>query len=237
MHEPQTIVGITYSDRVHREEEAARIVAGYRQALAPYDLDMRLLTPSGPRLAATDLHGLLLAGGVDVDPAHYGEPRHPKLGEVDADRDALELDLARAAVAAGVPTFGICRGVQVLGVVLGGTLYQDIPCCVAGAVIHSAAKGEARHRVRLAAGSRLREIIGQDAVEVNSYHHQAVRTVVDGARAVAATEDGVIEALEGTGTAFLLGVQWHPERMLDDPFQVRLLAAFAAAARAFAARK
>lgn len=178
------------------------------------------------------LGGLLLAGGGDVDPRWYGEVPHPKLRAVDRQRDEMELGLTRAAMAAGRPVLGICRGAQVLGVVFGGKLCQDLPS-EAGTTAH-AAEGRAgtRHRVRVASGSRLHWIVGADEVEVNSFHHQANAGLGDGLRAVAWAEDGVIEGVEGDSDGFLLGVQWHPERMIASEVTRRLFATFVEAARA-----
>jgi len=238
MHDPRPIIGITFSDRIHREEKARHLAQAYLRAVEAAGGEARPLTPSEPPAAPADLHGLLLAGGVDVDPREYGEARHPKLGEVEADRDRMELELARGAAAAGVPIFGICRGIQVIGVAFGGKLHQDLPSVVPEAGQHQEPEGKRlRHRVRAAAGSRLREILGEEEVEVNTYHHQAISVPGDGLRVVAVAEDGVIEAVEGTGSGFLLGVQWHPERMRSDPRRERLFAAFVAAAAEYAAKR
>ncbi len=238
MHDSKPIIGITFSDRIYESTPAWHTAEAYVQAVEAQGAAVRLLTPAGPPAALSEVHGVLLAGGVDVAPERYGQPRHPDLGEVDEGRDRLEFDLIEAAAPAGVPLFGICRGIQVLGVAFGGTLHQHIPATVPGALGHSPPAGEtARHRVRLVAGTRLREIVGQDEMEVNSYHHQAVAALGGRLRLAAESEDGVVEAVEGGGEGFVLGVQWHPERMLADAAQERLFAAFAAAAADFAAHR
>ncbi len=188
-----------------------------------------------PEVARLD--GLLLAGGVDVDPSLYGEPPHARLGRVERDRDDLELALTREAAARGVPILGVCRGAQVLGVAFGGKLHQDLPSDL-GTRVH-AAEGDAaaRHRVRLAAGSRLRGILETDEVEVNSFHHQAISVVASGLRAVAWSEEGVIEGVESEPGGFLIGVQWHPEQMSESEPARRLFAAFVKAAETYAATK
>ncbi len=237
MHHTKPIIGITFSDHLRDVESGRRTAETYQQAVEVQSAKTRALTPSGEPVAVAELDGLLLSGGVDVAPAEYGESEHPKLGRVEAGRDRLELELTRRAATLGIPVFGICRGVQVIAVAFGGKLHQDLASCVPQALVHAGAEEPARHRVRVAAGSLLREILGQDALEVNSYHHQAGSVLGDGLRAVAWSEDGVVEAVEGVGEGFVLGVQWHPERMLPDPTQERLFAAFAAAARARAAMR
>ena len=174
--------------------------------------------------------GLLLAGGVDVDPAQFGEEPHAALGKVDAARDRLELTLTRWALADGRPILGICRGIQTLNVACGGSLWQDIGSQVAGALEHKHQPGHSyqhlAHWVTIEPGSRLGALVGVEEVEVNSLHHQAAREPGRGLRAVAWAPDGVIEGLEGTGEAWVVGVQWHPEWLLDDGRMFRLVEAF-----------
>lgn len=155
---------------------------------------------------------LLLSGGADVDPARFGQPPHPDLGVVDPERDAFEIALYRAARAAGQPVLGICRGIQLINVAEGGSLHQHLPALSRG-VQHSQGDkgGRPHHRVALAEGSILRAGVGADATFVNTYHHQGLDRLGDGLRAVAHTEDGLVEAVEGSSGAWLLGVQWHPE--------------------------
>jgi putative glutamine amidotransferase len=205
---------------------------------------LAVLLPTGDASTADAyldvVDGLLLIGGVDVEPSLYGAHRHPRLEEVDAARDRFEIALARAAVARGVPTFGICRGIQVLNVAMGGTLHQDLPSEVGSAVDHrpTGPRGDPRaesrpaHAVDVVAGSRLHGILGARRLEVNSIHHQAVARCASGLRVVATSSDGVVEGAEGVDGdgAFLVAVQWHPERMRDDPATKRLFAAFVGAA-------
>lgn len=169
------------------------------------------------------LDGLLLSGGVDVDPALFDQAPHPKLGQVDRRRDDFELALTREALRRDRPILAICRGHQVLNVATGGTLIQDIPSIVTGAVEHDARGPRWRrvHRVDLSAPSRLREILGQDAMSVNSFHHQAVDRVGEGLVVSARSEDGVVEGLEAPARRFVLAVQWHPESFWSrsDSFQ------------------
>jgi putative glutamine amidotransferase len=165
---------------------------------------------AGDYLARSD--ALLLSGGADIDPVRFGQPPHPHLGVVDPERDAFEIALYRAARAAGKPVLGICRGIQLINVAEGGSLHQHVPALGRG-VQHSQADkgGRPHHRVTLAPGSRLRDAVGAEAAFVNTYHHQGLDRLGTGLRPVAHAEDGLVEAVEATSGAWLLGVQWHPE--------------------------
>ena len=166
------------------------------------------------------LDGVLLSGGVDVDPVLYGQAPHPKLGRVNRRRDDFELVLTREALRRDVPILAICRGHQVLNVAAGGTLVQDIPSLVEGAVEHDGPGPRWRHahRVEVTAPSRLREILGQDAVAVNSIHHQGVdRVGLDLVVSARCPEDRVVEGLEMPGRRFVVAVQWHPESFWNRP--------------------
>jgi putative glutamine amidotransferase len=216
------------------------VATAYRRALQAHGAQVVDLTPDGPRPKLRDLHGLLLSGGPDLHPSHYGQRPHPKLGRVDAARDKWELDLARQALARGLPLLAICRGAQVLGVAAGGRLLQDIASQVPRPQQHLAPSGRppARHWVRVHQPSRLRAIISAPRAQVNSSHHQANHSLGPGMQAVAWSEDGVIEAVEKNGDGFVIGVQWHPERMWRRaPRQRRLFAAFIGAARQYARRR
>jgi putative glutamine amidotransferase len=165
------------------------------------------------------LDGLLLPGGGDVDPARYGEARHEKCGPVSQELDEVELALTHWAADDGKPVLAICRGVQVLNVALGGTLYQDIVAQIPAAAEHAQHRLGPRdflaHTVDIAPGSRLASILGATSLPVNSLHHQAVKDVAPGLAVVARTPDSLIEALEADNHPFALGVQWHPEELVD----------------------
>jgi len=166
------------------------------------------------------LDGLLLSGGIDVDPSLYGRPRHPKLGRVDRRRDDFELALTREALARDLPILAICRGHQVLNVATGGTLLQDIPSELKGAVTHDAPGRRTRrsHAIDVDPASKLGEILGGGPLAVNSFHHQAVDRLGRGlSPAGRCPEDGVVEALEAADRRFVVAVQWHPESFWDDP--------------------
>lgn len=167
------------------------------------------------------LDGVLFAGGGDIAPTLYGAEAHAKLGMIDPWRDGAELPMARWAVADSKPILGICRGVQVLNVALGGTLYQDIPSEITTELSHNLSYeredwAHMAHEISVAPGSRLARLLGAERLTINSLHHQSVREVAAGLRAVAWAPDGVVEALEGTGEAFIVGVQCHPEALQAD---------------------
>ncbi len=180
------------------------------------------------------LDGIVFPGGADVAPQEYGEEPIGDLNVVEAPRDRTELTLARWAFADDLPTLGICRGQQVLNVALGGSLWQDLRHQGVTSVEHSDADGRSRtalmHRVRLDADSRLAQLIDETTVEVNSLHHQAVKTVAPQLKVTGTSEDGVIESLESDDRRFLIAVQWHPEEIDAIPWVQRLFVGFARAA-------
>jgi len=177
------------------------------------------------------IDGLVLIGGRDYDPALYGQPRASATRVVAERRGAYDVALARGALAAGVPTLGVCGGAQLINIALGGTLIQHIPDEVGDRVAHQAEGAvETFHEVEAAGDSRLAAIVGAARVEVNSSHHQAIERVGEGLRVVARAPDGVVEAVEGTGSGFVLGVQWHPERLPNRAEHQALFRALIAAA-------
>jgi putative glutamine amidotransferase len=176
----------------------------------------------GPSLAARVLagvDGVLLTGGEDVHPAWYHAEPSPHLFPPSRERDLFELALFAAARQTGLPILGICRGIQLVNVAMGGTLYQDIPSERPGPVDHNPA-AERQHRthaVRLEPGSRAEAALGSAPLAVNSFHHQAIRDLAKGLIATGWTDDGLIEAVEsGPGAPWLLAVQWHPEEMFAE---------------------
>ncbi|MDT5091859.1 MAG: putative glutamine amidotransferase [Mycobacterium sp.] len=172
------------------------------------------------------LDGLVITGGKDVDPARYGQAAHPKTDEPRQDRDAWEFALLAAALRRGLPVLGICRGAQVLNVVLGGTLHQHLPDAV-GHSRHQAGNSVfSTSRVDVVPGTRLAGLIGESSDE-QCYHHQAIAELGDGLVVTARDTDGVIEAVELPGEHFVVAVQWHPEERLSD---LRLFAGLVEAA-------
>lgn len=164
------------------------------------------------------IDGLLIPGGGDIQPHLYGAEQHPKTDNIDVLRDESELYLARKAVATGKPLLGICRGLQVINVALGGTLIQDLPDVVGGPLGHndSAHREDWEHMahdLKLAPDSQLAGLLGTERIAVNSLHHQAIGELGNGLRPVAYSDDGIIEAIEGTGPNFMIAVQCHPETL------------------------
>ncbi len=188
------------------------------------------------------LDGLLLTGGEDVEPARYGEaPTHPGVQTV-PERDALEFRLLEWALADGLPIFAICRGIQVLNVALGGSLYQDLPSGRGSDVAHDQMKADPpvprtqpSHAVTVLPGSFLGDLVGEGEIQVNSMHHQGIKALAPALFPVAYAPDGLIEAVEANDPAppsLLVGVQWHPEELAlaGDPGSRRLFETLATAA-------
>ena len=204
---------------------ACRKLEDYRQSILHVGGEPRVLDLSMPvEQALAGIDGLLLTGGADVAPARYGEAAHPTVEEAEPGRDEFEIALITAARQRDLPILAICRGVQVLNVACGGTLVQDIPSQIAGALAHSLAVPQHEpyalaHEVWIEKDSLLARLMGDrladDTCEVNSRHHQAVKDVARGLRVTATAPDGVIEAIEDPAAAFCLGVQWHPEVAAD----------------------
>jgi putative glutamine amidotransferase len=183
------------------------------------------------------MDGVLIPGGVDMDPSNYGETPLPSCGRIDPARDRVELQFARWAIAEGKPLFGLCRGLQIVNVALGGTLYQDIAAQRSDAIKHDYfptagySRDHLAHSVTVASGSRLDALVGTAPLRVNSMHHQAVKDLAPSLAPTAVAPDGLIEALESTDHQFVLGVQWHPESLTErDPRMQRLVAGFVEAA-------
>lgn len=208
---------------------AAVLQRGYLDGVAQSGGVPVLLPPVGAVSAdlLSRVDGLLIAGGADVDPVHYGAERVAATGPARPDRDFSEHVLIEAALANGVPLLGVCRGMQLLNVVLGGTLHQHIPDAF-GSTDHQPRIGSfGRVPVKTAPGSRLAAIVGSE-VDVHCYHHQSVDMLASGLVPVAWAGDGVVEAIELTGPEFVLGVQWHPE---EDGVDRRLFQALVEASR------
>jgi putative glutamine amidotransferase len=199
--------------------------AGGMPILIPFVKDIRSLHTVLPHL-----DGLLLAGGADVHPKNYQENAHTSLRETDPQLDELELTLARWAWKEDMPTLGICRGLQVLNVALGGTLYQDLHTEYAGSLEHSSwslPRNTLVHNVRIEAGSRMEQLLGVRDVVVNSLHHQAIKDVGKGLVVSGYAEDGVIELVEAPARDFIVATQSHPEELYSEhPIWTRLFKAF-----------
>jgi putative glutamine amidotransferase len=199
--------------------------AGAAPILLPLSLEVVTLRSLFDRI-----DGLFLAGGGDVNPSYYGMEQYSKTEGVDNLRDESEIRLTRWALDEDKPLLGVCRGVQTLNVAAGGTLLQDIADLVPEAMRHQYYPEFPReyvaHDINTTPGTRLSEILGHSA-RVNSFHHQALAEVAQGFHVSALAPDGVIEAIEGAGSKFVVGVQWHPESLITtDPSMYRLFEAF-----------
>jgi putative glutamine amidotransferase len=192
----------------------AVLAAGGAPLVLPYSPDDDVIA----RYLDT-VRGLVVSGGAfDVSPEEYGESAGAKMGPVKPVRTRFERKLLEGALARGMPVLGVCGGMQLLNVVLGGTLVQDVGTEVPGALEHEQEHDprEAAHDIAIEPGSRLARIAGRARIGANTTHHQAVKAVGRGLAVSGRSEDGVVEAVEGTGAAFVLGVQWHPELLADD---------------------
>ncbi len=198
-HEPADLLPASYAASIRQ--------AGGVALLLPPEVDCLAETAAA---VLDGLHGLVLTGGADVDPARYSATRHPATGAPRTDRDGWETQLALAALERSLPVLAICRGMQVLNVALGGDLIQHLPDEVRNDSHCPVVGKHGRHDVTLAAGSRVGNLIGACGT-VATYHHQAVRTLASELVATGWAEDGTIEALEHTLADWVVGVQWHPE--------------------------
>lgn len=208
MSHPRPRIGVTRWEDVPGEK-----IQAYWDRIAetggePVDL-------GDPEADLSPFDALVLTGGLDVAPDLYGEPRHPKVKHIDPHRDAFELALLRRALDEDLPVLAVCRGHQLLNVALGGRLLQHIDSGEHRAHLGDPGQPSRWHTVRVATGSRLHTILGADEIEVNSRHHQAVLpgTLAPGLEVTATSPDGLIEAVESQSHRWVLGVQWHPERL------------------------
>ena len=215
------MIGLTATTCPHPRSGAPMEALNRRYIEAIYDAGgIPVLIPTNlPSEAATALlarlDGLLLTGGGDIDPDQYGGEAHEAVHEVLPARDAMELALTKIAVAEGIPFLGVCRGLQVVNVALGGTLYQDLPSQYHRPLKHSRDAVTERtlltHTVKIAEDSRVRRLLGAEEIKVNSLHHQGIRALAEGLKPVAWSSDGLIEAVELPDHPFGVAVQWHPE--------------------------
>lgn len=219
-----------YSSR--EELVCAILAAGGR----PYLLPSALPSDSVEEILS-DFDGVFITGGGDIHPDRFGGAMHPSVGNIDLERDDFELALCSQAVAMGKTLLGICRGMQVLNVAMGGTLVTDIPTFLPDAGRHEwwprYKRSRLSHSVRVEEDSRLAGILGGTEFMVNSLHHQSVKSLGRGLKIAATAPDGVIEAIEMSAKTFVLGVQWHPEWLLNSEPMQRIFKAFVeASARA-----
>ena len=223
--------------QVEGERDRAFVFLTYAEALRQAGAIPVLIPPQpeNARELLEALDGILLAGGEDCDPALYGEETHPTVEPMDPRRQSNDLALAKAARESGIPTLGICLGLQVMTVAAGGTLMQDIDSQTETDIRHASRPDDrGRHAVLIADGTGLSRVLAPGELDVNSSHHQAVARVGEGLRVTATAPDGIVEGLEDPRHLFYQGVQWHPEDLVREESAVRLFGAFLEAARRFA---
>jgi putative glutamine amidotransferase len=239
MHKPLIGIGSDVAQK-NGERDRAFVYTTYIESLKRAGA-VPVLIPPQPENAADvidSLDGILLAGGDDCDPAEYGEEKHPSCEPMDPRRQKNDVSLARLARERGIPTLGICLGIQMMNVAGGGTLIQDIDSAVETEIDHASEPSDRhRHDVLIDAATKLGSILGAQELNVNSSHHQAVGRVAEGLRVTAHAPDGVIEGLEDPSHPFYLGVQWHPEDMPGEPSATAIFGAFVEAALGYAGRK
>lgn len=236
---PAVLIGVTTSQEHNpqghpynyllKAYSQALVQAGACPVLIPCDLSGDLLEPLLFRL-----DGILFSGGGDIQPDRYRSQAHPLVAGIDEQRDQVELILLEAALQQELPFLGICRGLQLINVGLGGSLYEDVLDQKPLALRHDQAVDHPRsylaHTVSLSAGTRLEKILGLKTARVNSLHHQGVRELAPGLQASAFSPDGLVEGVELPGYRFGVGVQWHPEWLMDQRETRSLFRAFVEAA-------
>ncbi|MDM5247081.1 MULTISPECIES: gamma-glutamyl-gamma-aminobutyrate hydrolase family protein [unclassified Lysinibacillus] len=235
----KSVIGIT---AFAEDDLSSRLNAAYSKSVIEAG-GIPLIIPLGVEedvaqiLSLTD--GLLLSGGHDVHPFRFGAEPTPKLGKVHPERDSVELALIEAAYIRKMPIFGICRGIQMLNVAFGGTIYQDIESEYHSRKLlkhmQQAARGVATHYVHVTPDTLLTTIIEEEKIAVNSFHHQALNIVAEKLKVVAKSSDGIVEAVVHEDLPFCLGVQWHPEElaMAGDEASKKLFSAFVKASLKF----
>ena len=210
-------IGQAYVNAVHQ--------AGGLPVMIPIGVD-----PSTSEELLSRLDGLLVSGGGDIDPGRFNGVPHPRVDNISPERDALEITLVKTALEIDKPLLAICRGIQVLNVTLGGTLYTHIQDQVENTLKHDwypkFPRDKIAHIVSLKCESKLDQIYGTNEIRVNSLHHQGIAQLGKGLTATAFAPDCLVEGLEVAGAAFAIGVQWHPECLPDDPGTQSLFRAF-----------
>lgn len=232
---PEPLIGITSGYRtielkylhscLSRKYTQAIIRAGGIPLILPANLPSSQVKSMIPKL-----DGVLFSGGDDVNPRLYGEDQLPETKKILEERDEIESILLKSCLEKGKPIFGICRGLQIINVVLGGSLYQHIQTQYAGAIQHDRhddMREKRHHSVTAASGSLLSRLTGLSSIQVNTLHHQGIRNLAKGLSITGkCTEDGLIEAFEKTDKRFFLAVQWHPEELTEYPEQRALFEGF-----------
>ncbi|WP_078428052.1 gamma-glutamyl-gamma-aminobutyrate hydrolase family protein [Alkalihalobacterium alkalinitrilicum] len=226
------VIGITSTIENHNNIRSVHVHEKYIQSVL-HAGGVPIVLPIGPKEIVgewvSSCDGFILSSGEDVDPYHFGSDPHPTLQKTFTKRDKMEIELVKQAYSRQKPILAICRGISILNVALGGTLFQDIEVNNNQAIKHfqQAERSEATHHIEIFEDSWLYRVIRSLNIRVNSMHHQAIDKLAPNFKTVARAPDGVIEAIEGIGVSFMVGIQWHPEEMAsEDPSMVQLFKAF-----------
>ena len=237
METKKPVIGLTSSFMTHEDRDLVFLPNPYFHAIRHFGgipvLIPVMADPDELEYLMNLCDGLVLTGGDDIDPSLYGEEKLNDTVCIAPERDAQEGKVIDMAVERNIPIFGICRGVQIMNVHFGGSLYQDIPAQIPSDVAHSMAKPDHRtcHRCITEPGTPLHQLCGSD-IGVNSHHHQAVKDVAPGFVSMGRCEDGIIEAIYDPAKPFCWGVQWHPEKIWDiEEGSAKLFEAFISACK------
>jgi putative glutamine amidotransferase len=225
-------IGITMSYGKSNDGEFFSLKVNYVRVVEAYGGIPLLIFPSQDKGIKTEyaevIDGLILSGGRDIPPSYYGEKVQCKVGVISRLRPDFEIGFLKEFIPTRKPVLGVCYGVQLMNVACGGTLYQDIPAQIPKAGKHE----DTRHSITVYKDTRLYKLTGEDSLEVNSHHHQAVKELGKGIICSALALDGVIEAIELKNHPFFIGVQWHPEREPEDRITERIMRGFIKACKA-----
>lgn len=236
----QPIIGITAGkERSDTNIEKACLIDKYSIAISASGGIPLIIPPDisidSINTIMSHIDGIMITGGGDIETKRFNGQDHPRVYGVDTDRDNLEIDLVLAAESTGKPILGICRGIQIINVALGGDLFTDIQDQKIDSVKHDwfpeYPRDRLSHPIEINSGSRLNQILEITSTEVNSLHHQAIKTLSNKLSAIAFAPDGIIEAVELRDHSFFLGVQWHPEWLLEFKTTQKLFKAFIHAAK------